>query len=141
MNFFKTVTTNNIVVMGRKTYISLNQPLKNRVNVIVSSSISQHFDETKKIEEYETDVIVLKSFVLGDYFLKSSKDIYIIGGRSIYKQSLENCIPERLLLSKIDDEYEGNEYFPEIPNSYSFKQCFRISPRLMVEEWRLNETK
>lgn len=141
MNFFKTVTTNNIVVMGRKTYISIEQPLKNRVNVIISSSLVRNFDETKKIEDYESDVIVLREFVLDDYFLKSSKDIYIIGGRSIYKQALENSIPERLLLSKIDDEYEGNEFFPDIPKTYSFKQCFRISPRLMIEEWRINEVK
>ena len=88
MNFFKKLTTNNIVVLGRKTYISIGKPLKNRVNVIISSSIVENFNPEKPIQEYNSDLIVLNSFdqIKDPYFTTDhTKDIFIIGGRSIYK--------------------------------------------------------
>lgn len=141
MNFFKKITTNNIVVMGRKTYISIGKPLKNRVNVIISTSILENFNREKPIQEYNSDLIVLKSFdqIKDEYFTTNhSKDIFIIGGRSIYKQSFDQAIPEKLLISRIDGEFEGNEFLPDIPKNYSFKQCFRISERVVVDEYRRN---
>lgn len=136
MNFFKQVTTNNIVLMGRKTYISIGQPLYKRVNIIISSSLVQNFNSEKNIEEYNSDVIILNSFehVLDEYF--SKKDLYIIGGRSIYKQTLDNLIPDKLLISRIDGEFDGNEYMPEIPKEYKFTQLFRISNRVTVWEYK-----
>jgi dihydrofolate reductase len=141
MNFFKKITTNNIVVMGRKTYISIDKPLKNRVNVIISTSILENFNRDKPIQEYNSDLIVLKSFdqINDEYFTTNySKDIFIIGGRSIYKQSFDQAIPEKLLISRIDGEFEGNEFLPDIPENYSFAQSFRISERVMVDEYRRN---
>ena len=136
MNFFKQVTTNNIVLMGRKTYISIGQPLSKRVNVIISSSLVENFNPEKNIEEYNSDVIILNSFehVLDEYF--SKKNLYIIGGRSIYKQTLDNLIPDKLYISRIDGEYEGNEYMPEIPSVYKVFQTFKISDRVTVWEYR-----
>lgn len=139
MNFFKKLTTNNIVVLGRKTYISIGNPLKNRVNVIISSSIVENFNPEKPIQEYNSDIIILKSFdkIKDPYFTTDhTKDIFIIGGRSIYKQSLDQAIPEKLLISRINEEFEGNEFLPEIPKNYSFKQSFRISERVVVDEYR-----
>ena len=75
MNFFKTVTTNNIVVMGRKTYISIGSPLKNRVNVILSSSIVENFDKTRTIDSYLNDVIVVNSF--DDLKMFSRRNVFI----------------------------------------------------------------
>lgn len=139
MNFFKKITTNNIVVMGRKTYISIGQPLKNRVNVIISTSVAENFNREKPIQEYNSDVIVLNSFdqIKDLYFTTNhSKDIFIIGGRSIYKQSLDQAIPEKLLISRIEEEFEGNEFLPDIPKNYSYVQSFRISERVLVDEYR-----
>jgi len=139
MAFFKKITTNNIVVMGRKTYISIGQPLKNRVNVIISTSVAENFNRERPIQEYNSDVIVLNSFdqIKDLYFTTNQfKDIFIIGGRSIYKQSLDQAIPEKLLISRINEEFEGNEFLPEIPKNYSFVQCFRISERVVVDEYR-----
>lgn len=133
MDFFKKYTQNQIVVMGRKTYLSIGKPLKNRVNVILSSSIVKNFDETLPIESYKSDLIVLKSF---EEVLKSFKEFIIIGGRSVYKQALENLIPDKLLISEIGGEFEGNEFFPEVPKEYSLKQIFKLSDRVSVKEYQ-----
>lgn len=136
MEYFKKVTTGNIVVMGRKTYISIGKPLKNRINVLVSESILETFNPEKNLDGYMNDIVVVKSFetILNGYF--DTREMYIIGGRSIYAQALEQNIPDRILLSKIDGEYEGDQYMPEIPKEYTFKQCFKISDRVNVWEYR-----
>lgn len=136
MEFFKKVTTGNIVVMGRKTYISIGQPLKNRVNVLISETILETFNPEKNIEDYMNEVVVVKSFekILNHCF--DNKNMFIIGGRSIYEQALNINLPDRILLSKIDGEFEGNQYMPEIPKEYVFKQCFKISDRVNVWEFR-----
>lgn len=134
MNFFKTVTTNNIVVMGRKTYISIGSPLKNRVNVILSSSIVENFDKNRTIDSYLNDVIVVNSFDSLKMF--SDRNVFIIGGRSIYRQAFELGLADKLLISKIDEEFEGNEHLPEIPKEYKVSQTFKISNKVTVWEYR-----
>lgn len=136
MEFFKKVTTNNIVVMGRKTYISIGQPLKNRVNVLISETILETYDPNKNIEDYMNDIVVVNSFEKILTYDFKNKNMFIIGGRSIYEQALNINLPDRILLSKIDGEFEGNQYMPEIPKEYEFKQCFKISDRVTVWEYR-----
>lgn len=136
MDFFKKVTTGNLVVLGRKTYISIGQPLKNRINVIVSESILKTLDVNKNIKDYMSDVIVVNSFedIKNDYF--KHQNIFIIGGRSIYRQALEQNLPDKILISRIDEEFEGNEFMPEIPKNYSVVQVMKISDRVSVWEYR-----
>jgi dihydrofolate reductase len=131
MKFFKTMTSGNVVVMGRKTYESIGSPLKNRTNVVISRTKDWL---SGMIEEH---IIILPDLM--KFFQEpsnASQNIFIIGGRSIYEQSLQNLIPERLLISRIDSEYVGDEYFPEIPKDYSLMQCFRISPEVLVYDYR-----
>jgi dihydrofolate reductase len=127
MKFFKTVTSGNVVVMGRKTYESIGSHLKNRTNIVVS-----------RTKEDIPDVKVVPDLfeLFHEDFNHKYQNIFIIGGRSIYEQSLQNLIPERLLISRIDSEYVGDEYFPEIPKDYSLTQCFRISPEVLVYDYR-----
>lgn len=134
MEFFKRVTTNNIVVMGRKTYISIGSPLKNRVNVILSSSILENFDKDRTIESYSNDVIVVNSF--GDLKMFSDRNVFIIGGRSIYKQTFDLGLADKLLISRINDEFEGNEHLPEIPKEYKVSQVIKLSDKVSVWEYR-----
>lgn len=134
MKFFKTITNNQIVVMGRKTYISIGNPLKNRVNVVLSKSIVKNYDEIKSIKDYLSDTIIFNS--IEDIKKLNIKDYFVIGGRSIYKEYLENLIPDKILISNISGEFDGNEYFPEIPKEYYFTQSFKISDRVVVKEYR-----
>lgn len=100
---FKELTLNKVVIMGRKTYESIGRPLPERVNIIL----------TRK-----SDYAVKGAFVcnnIKDAIEKASeykKEIFIIGGAAIYKQALE--ISEKLYVSHIYGEYEGDTYFPEI---------------------------
>lgn len=80
IKFFREKTINNIVVMGRKTFNSLNNKyLQNRANIIISSN--------KNISPYNS----LEDYLLCQVpFMKENQDkIWIIGGASIYQQAQE----------------------------------------------------
>ena len=105
--FFRETTTGKVVVMGRKTLESFpgGKPLKNRVNIVLSSS-----DKTSKVE----DEIYVKTIddcleILKQY---NEDDIYIIGGASIYKQFLPYC--NTAYVTKVDREFSADTYFPNL---------------------------
>lgn len=108
MKFFKNMTLNKVVVMGRKTFDSLpnGEPLKDRINVVISKTLYDRkdivlFEDTKKALEYLID--------------DSHEDVFIIGGESIYKEFLMYC--DEVYVTKIDKEYMADRFFPDLDNS------------------------
>lgn len=109
MKHFRSLTTGHYVIMGRKTWDSLGRrPLPKRTNVVVTST-------PEAIATRNVDVLAGKS--LEDvirFFKDSPKDIelFIIGGASIYKEALP--IADRMVITHINGEYEGDVLFPEV---------------------------
>ena len=105
LKLFKAHTTGNIVIMGRKTFDSIGRPLPNRRNIVVSKSIQD--DEKVSGVEYFPDL---------EHAVAAAQEgegrIFIIGGASIYHQMIEKA--DRLYISLVDGEFEGDTYFPEI---------------------------
>ena len=101
---FKKTTEGQVVVMGRKTFESLPEkfrPLPNRANIIVSSNMP----EQKGIEvahSYEESIQKAK---------KHSKEIFIIGGSSLFERALKDA--DRMILSHVEGSPEGDVYFPK----------------------------
>ena len=79
MAFFKEKTTGNVVIMGRKTYESMGRPLPNRTNIVLSRSKVDH-PHVFTVTDVGSALDLALSF--------GTKDVYIIGGESIYKQFL-----------------------------------------------------
>ncbi len=77
LKFFKQQTIGHACVMGRRTWLSLKRPLKERLNIVLSKSA--------EVEAAEGNVIILpdKRFVLAlaPYL---SGHLYVIGGEQIY---------------------------------------------------------
>ena len=101
LKFFKELTTNHVIVMGRKTFESLPKMLPNRHHIVITSNnnLNNEIEVFKNIES----------------FLETYKDyedeIFIIGGSSIYKSFLDYS--NKLYLTEIDEECKNaNVYFP-----------------------------
>ena len=107
---FKAITTGHIVVMGKNTYKSLSKPLRDRKNVVLTTSD----------DKFPGDVEVYSNI---EDFLEKYKDhkeeIFIIGGASIYKQFLEYA--DTLYLTEVDSESEADVYFPSF-NKKEYKK-------------------
>lgn len=110
MKRFKDLTSNNVIVMGRKTWGSIGcRPLPNRKNIVISRNVINHDDSVIVYKDFESAVI--------DSKLKyPDKDIYIIGGGQIYEQSLK--FADKILLTVLNKEYEGvDTYFPSLADT------------------------
>ena len=109
---FKRQTLGNVVVMGRKTYESLpnGEPLKDRINVIVTSNeefgVDQKYDNVYIVNSIE-DVVELCDAFFDD------KEVFVIGGESIYRQFMEKGLVDEMRLTIVNDECEGDVFFPE----------------------------
>lgn len=107
LEYFKSLTTDGIVIMGRKTWDSLpKKPLPNRVNIVITNNPLNHDGAT-----YIT-LDAIKDY-LNVHAPKTSNNIFIIGGESIYKELLPYC--ERVYLTKVCERAEDvDTYFPNI---------------------------
>ncbi len=121
MKFFRETTSGNVVVMGRKTLESFpgGKPLKNRINIVLT-----HNDTYKK----EGAIIVGSVDELKNELAKySDKEIFVIGGGSIYKQLLPFC--DRAYITKIDEDFEADTFLPDIesdPAWHIYEQSERL---------------
>ena len=104
LKYFKEVTNNHVVLMGKNTFKSLPGVLKNRHNIVLTRSINR--------DDIPREVEVFHSI---DEFLKKYQDyddvIFIIGGESIYKQFID--LADTLYLTEVEDESIADVYFPE----------------------------
>ena len=105
MKFFRRTTSGHPVIMGRKTYDSLGRPLPNRTNVVISRTTT-HIEGCTVVGSLED---ALKLF-------SEDEEVFIIGGAQIYAQALE-CA-DRLYLTLVERDYEGDTSFPEIDYRY-----------------------
>lgn len=100
LKYFRHITTSclqkntkNCIIMGKNTWYSIpNAPLKDRINIIISS---QDYDKITKEIEGKTDVRVFKTiddaltYIDSDDIIESS---FIIGGAQLYNTFLEKYI-------------------------------------------------
>ena len=112
---FKKLTTNSVIVMGRKTWESIgSKPLPNRINVVVTRSI---IDGVTCIDDPD---VVLSLF--------PDKDIWIIGGQKIFEHFITSC--DRLEITEVDKVVDGDTYFPEIPEIFKLVEEIEINKEL-----------
>ncbi|MBO6113739.1 MAG: dihydrofolate reductase [Lachnospiraceae bacterium] len=106
MKFFRKVTMDNVVVLGRKTLAGFPNglPLKGRDNIIFSRNLGYKVDEADVVHSKEELFEKLKEY--------KDRDIYVIGGGSIYEMLLPYC--KYAYVTKIDYAYEADTYFPNL---------------------------
>lgn len=103
---FRQETTGKVVVLGRKTLDTFpqKQPLPNRTNIILTHEKNYQVKGATVVHSVEELLSELKKY--------PSKDIYIIGGESIYQQMLPYC--DTAHVTQIDHEYQADAFFPNL---------------------------
>ena len=106
MKYFKELTTNHVVVMGRKTWDSLpNKPLKDRLNLVITTGERQYGEGTCFIGMAEALARLAH--------LEEDEEWFIIGGGTIYKELLPIC--DRVYVTKIEKYHKNiDTYFPNL---------------------------
>ena len=123
MQHFKSLTMGHPILMGRKTFESLNsKPLVGRTNIVVTH------DSSSSIFKQE-GVIAASSINQALAQCLNHKNIYVIGGASIYQQTIDRA--SIMEITEIHQEYEGDAWFPKYNTSdwiqVSRNDCDRYS--------------
>ena len=118
MKHFKETTTDNIVVMGRKTWDSMgNRCLPNRFNIVVSRNRDAVRRPIKSTGFFSIVDSIEKAVLNGSKFHELKKNnIFIIGGEEIYRQCLRKKIIDKIYLSIIDGNLVNSSCINEIQN-------------------------
>ena len=104
---FKSLTSGNVVVMGRNTWETLPiKPLPNRENIVLTTT-NKKLNGAKVINSFDE---------LENYLKDTEKDIYIMGGASIYNQVMESKLVDEAHVTFVKDIVEDADTFISIDN-------------------------
>ena len=105
---FKQITSGHVVIMGKKTFESMNsKPLPNRTNIVIA--MEQTYEAPGCITVHSIDDAFQKAKEI------EKEEIFVIGGASIYAQTLK--FADKLYVTVIDRVHEDADvFFPAYPN-------------------------
>lgn len=114
MKFFRETTKGHTVCMGENTLLSFpnSKPLKNRRNIVLSQNETHNYDNTISVHTFEDFLHTIKEYSKVD-------DVYIIGGASIYRQTLPYV--DEVLLTKVNKDGGAEVFFDRIDENPDFK--------------------
>ena len=101
MKFFKATTIGNAVVMGRRTWLTLKGPLKDRQNIVLSRDSS--FDSQESLIAMRDVESVLS------YASKQDCHLFVIGGAKVYESFLPHI--DRWIVTEVPLTVEGADTF------------------------------
>lgn len=135
MKYFKTITSTvtdptrqNAIIMGRKTYESLNgRSLPNRRNIVISS------DCNNKIDWFTS----LQSAMDYLWYDKSIEKIFVIGGGQLYQEAIRHRGCNELYINRINTDAECDVFFPDINND-TYELCSEqsLAPNVTALHYR-----
>ncbi|MCS6806783.1 MAG: dihydrofolate reductase [Acidobacteriota bacterium] len=96
---FKHLTMGHYLLMGRKTFASINRPLPGRTLIVL----------TRQRDFVAPDILVAHSLEQALSLVKG-ETLFIAGGEEVYRQTLP--LAHRLYLTLIHSEFTGDAYFP-----------------------------
>ncbi|WP_085592495.1 dihydrofolate reductase [Pseudomonas sp. B14(2017)] len=110
--FFKSQTMNKPIIMGRKTWDSLGRALPGRLNIVVSRQPRLELEGATVVSSLE------EALVLADDWAqtKGVDELMLIGGAQLYGEALEKGLVNRMYLTWVELEPDGDAWFPEIDN-------------------------
>jgi dihydrofolate reductase/thymidylate synthase len=120
LSHFRTITSTttqqqkqNAVIMGRKTWESIDssvKPLKNRINVVLSTSTDQ--------ASYPENVHIARDLQSALDYLNSQSHLvdqaFVIGGARLYSEAIGHKQCRYLYVTRINADFECDRFFPAI---------------------------
>jgi dihydrofolate reductase len=108
MKFFMRTTRDHPVIMGRRTFESMDRPLPRRTNIVVTRNPDYRAAGARVVHDLPTALEEARRQCARD----GVDEIFVIGGAALYREALE--VATRLYVTEIDAELPGDTFFPEI---------------------------
>jgi dihydrofolate reductase len=106
MKFFRETTTGHAVVMGRKTWLTIGKPLKNRLNIVLSRD--------SDLEPQESLIVLSDVESVLSFNESLTTDLFVIGGAQIYGAFLTHI--DKWIITEVPMTVSGADAF--MPEGY-----------------------
>ena len=113
MKFFRETTKGHTVCLGENTLLSFpnQKPLPNRKHIVLSHASDHNYENVVNVHSFEEFLKIIKENSIND-------DVYIIGGASIYRQTLPYV--DKVLLTKVNADGGAEVFFPNLDEEPNF---------------------
>ena len=162
LKYFSETTKGSVVIMGKKTWLSLREPpapLKNRLNIVVTRNTNwlnkhennnnfniEEFNKLDYVDDTGTGLLVTRNLEdLFKYYRWSKEIAWVIGGLEIYTHALRYT--NEIHVTHVDTEVLGDAKAPELTElDWSLKSNTIIEKNintpynLNISVYRKNET-
>ena len=114
MKFFRETTFGHVVALGENTLLSFPnaKPLKNRQHIVLSQDVTHNYEGVENVHDFDEFLKAIASHA-------ENEDVYIIGGASIYRQTLPYV--DKVLLTKVDAVGNAELFFPDLDKDPYFE--------------------
>jgi dihydrofolate reductase len=99
---FKSITVGKAVIMGKNTFLSLDNPLSRRINIVLTSDFSLDTGSAQKVFSIKEAMATAIS--------SGAEEMIFIGGRKIYQAAIP--IVQKMYITEINWFFEGDVFFP-----------------------------
>jgi len=124
LQHFRRQTIGRPVLMGRKTFDSIGQPLPARLTIVITR------DESFQAEGVLTASSIDEGVKLAERSASASinaERVMVAGGGEIYAQTINRAA--RLFITEVDIEVEGDAFFPKIDRAKWLESKRESHPR------------
>ncbi|HBZ95311.1 dihydrofolate reductase [Pseudomonas sp. UBA7530] len=111
LKHFKAMTLGKPIIMGRKTWDSLGRPLPGRLNIVVSRQPGLILEGAEVLATLEAAIERADAWARAE----DAEELMLIGGAQLYELGLAQA--DRLYLTRVGLEPDGDAFFPEIDES------------------------
>jgi len=108
LKFFRKVTMNKPLIMGRKTFESIGKPLDGRDNIVITRNTAFETPGILVAANLEDALVIAQ----GKAETRGVDEISVIGGAQIYELVLPRA--DRIYLSEIHSSPDGDTFFPKL---------------------------
>lgn len=125
MKFFKQTTIGNTVVMGRRTWLTLKGPLKDRQNIVLSRE--------KNFQSDDSVVVLSDVDSVLDLVRKDESHLFVIGGAQVYESFLPHI--QRWIVTEVPLVIEGADTFmpPNFLDGFEMYELRQLDEGLRVK--------
>jgi dihydrofolate reductase len=111
MKYFKEKTTNNTIIMGRKSYEAIGHALPKRVNIVISKNENYKLSDCYTVTSIEQALnLAQELYANGEQI--AEQQIFVIGGAQIYKLAMP--LVDKLYVTEIKGEFDGDAFFDKV---------------------------
>ena len=123
MKFFRETTLNHVVCMGENTLLSFpgSKPLKNRTSIVLSQDPTHNYEGVINVHSFDVFLKKMKEYAVRD-------TVFVIGGASIYRQTLQYV--DEVYLTKVNADGEAEVFFVNLDEEKDFELVSESEPEM-----------